>query len=430
MPQHKNYNQDENISDNDILLGSDADDNLKTKNYKIGKLKDYFLSFVETIVGPQGPQGPQGVAGPQGPQGEVGPQGIQGLQGPKGPEGPQGIPGSQGPQGVPGPVGPAGLNWQGAWVSGTSYVEDDAVGYNGASWFCINPTSGTITPDLDTSNWALLASQGATGPMGPQGLPGSNGVVTYTESSLNASSNSLAQNPSHTGSKITKNFTRVYVSNTTNSYIGLSNQGKTVGETFIVRNMSMTLTLNVILIDNARLTGINGFDTTQNYEILPNTSVRFTLSDTASGSDKVFLVEVINPLGRTTNLVTKTLKTTLNSSEVLNLFTTPITVLSNDNPSIVKLPLAIYMKKGSGTEYTMAGQLLELKDSNNNTVNDFSSQFLTTSGVGFSQASLNFNNNSISSSKMGDYKIKLQTSNPTSGNAELEVYVVYNEITL
>lgn len=146
MPQHKNYNQDENISDNDILLGSDADDNLKTKNYKIGKLKDYFLSFVETV------ENPQGVPGPQGPQG---------------------------PQGVPGPVGPAGLNWQGQWVSGTSYVEDDAVGYNGASWFCINPTSGTITPDLDTSNWALLAAQGATGPQGPQGISGTETYKSY-----------------------------------------------------------------------------------------------------------------------------------------------------------------------------------------------------------------------------------------------------------
>jgi len=70
MPKHNTYEQDENISDNDIILGSDADDNLKTKNYKIGKLKDYFLSFVEGVVGPQGPQGIQGETGPQGPPGE------------------------------------------------------------------------------------------------------------------------------------------------------------------------------------------------------------------------------------------------------------------------------------------------------------------------------------------------------------------------
>ena len=63
MPKHNTYEQDENISDNDIVLGSDAEDSLKTKNYRIGKLKDYFLSFVETIVGPQGEVGPQGPPG-------------------------------------------------------------------------------------------------------------------------------------------------------------------------------------------------------------------------------------------------------------------------------------------------------------------------------------------------------------------------------
>jgi hypothetical protein len=72
------------------------------------------------------------------------------------------IPGAQGPigpQGVPGPVGPAGLNWQGAWSAAGSYVVDDAVGFGGASWFCINPVGPTATtPPADPTNWALLAS--------------------------------------------------------------------------------------------------------------------------------------------------------------------------------------------------------------------------------------------------------------------------------
>ncbi len=88
------------------------------------------------------------------------------------PAGATGQQGPQGPQGVAGPVGPAGLEWQGAWVSGTSYVADDAVGFGGASYFCINPTSGTTNPSLDTANWALLASQGSPGPQGPQGIAG------------------------------------------------------------------------------------------------------------------------------------------------------------------------------------------------------------------------------------------------------------------
>jgi hypothetical protein len=93
-----------------------------------------------------------------------------------GPAGPQGVQGPIGPQGVPGPVGPAGLNWQGSWVSGDPYVADDAVGYGGASYFCILATSGTTTPDLDTTHWALLASQGAIGPAGAPGAQGATGA--------------------------------------------------------------------------------------------------------------------------------------------------------------------------------------------------------------------------------------------------------------
>jgi hypothetical protein len=89
---------------------------------------------------------------------------------------PPGAQGPIGPQGVPGPVGPAGLNWQGAWVNTGVYAVDDAVGFGGASYFCINAVGPSVTnPSLDTVNWALLASQGALGPQGPQGIQGPQG---------------------------------------------------------------------------------------------------------------------------------------------------------------------------------------------------------------------------------------------------------------
>jgi hypothetical protein len=85
---------------------------------------------------------------------------------------PAGSQGPIGPQGVPGPVGPAGLNWQGAWSALGTYVIDDAVGYAGASWFCVaNVGPSATTPNLDPS-WALLASQGSPGSQGPQGIQG------------------------------------------------------------------------------------------------------------------------------------------------------------------------------------------------------------------------------------------------------------------
>jgi len=96
---------------------------------------------------------------------------------PAGPTGPQGVAGPTGAAGAPGPVGPAGLNWQGAWSAGGTYVIDDAVGYGGASWFCIANVGPTATvPSADPTKWALLAAQGATGATGATGLQGPTGA--------------------------------------------------------------------------------------------------------------------------------------------------------------------------------------------------------------------------------------------------------------
>lgn len=103
-----------------------------------------------------------------------------------GSEGPQGV---QGPAGPPGPVGPAGLEWQGDWNTNSSYAVNDAVGFNGASWFCIDEVTGTgnPNPEVDTTSWALLAAQGAQGqqglqgPTGPQGPAGVNSAKTVGE---------------------------------------------------------------------------------------------------------------------------------------------------------------------------------------------------------------------------------------------------------
>ena len=116
--------------------------------------------------------------GGQGPQGPVGPAGATGPQGPTGAQGPIGATGAQG---LVGPIGPAGLNWQGGWSALGTYVVDDAVGYGGASYFCIANVGPSITtPDIDPLNWALLANIGATGATGPTGPQGPQGVIGVT----------------------------------------------------------------------------------------------------------------------------------------------------------------------------------------------------------------------------------------------------------
>jgi hypothetical protein len=163
---------------------------------------------------------------------------FTGPEGPQGPQGNPGTPGLQGPPGADGAVGPAGLNWEGEWSPCVVYQENDAVGWNGASYYVTCPTSdsapcyayevnGTgflewtdcegveesydftsssyticsiapfpptvggltfdplinypgcsstacVPPNLNPC-FALLASQGATGPQGPAGLTGVDG---------------------------------------------------------------------------------------------------------------------------------------------------------------------------------------------------------------------------------------------------------------
>ena len=110
----------------------------------------------------------------------------------KGADGVDGIQGPPGPQGQAA-VTPAGLTWKGQWVSGTSYVINDTVGYDGASYFCINDNSGTTAPNA-SSDFALLAAQGADGiegPVGPTGPEGPRGLAAPYFSGQSA----LGKNP-------------------------------------------------------------------------------------------------------------------------------------------------------------------------------------------------------------------------------------------
>ena len=141
---------------------------------------------VQGLQGEQGPVGPVGPKGEKGDQGEqgVGVQGAQGVQGEKGDKGDKGdsgndgqdgIQGPVGPQGPAGPVSPAGLDWQGAWDVSTAYSKDQVVGYDGASYFALQ-SSTNKQPDTNSSDWALLAAQGAPGADGADGAQGIQGL--------------------------------------------------------------------------------------------------------------------------------------------------------------------------------------------------------------------------------------------------------------
>ena len=70
--------------------------------------------------------------------------------------------------GPEGPSGEPGLTWMGQWDAGTTYVEDDAVNFNGSSYVSLSENTGQ-QPDISPGIWDVLAQKGDTGAEGPQG---------------------------------------------------------------------------------------------------------------------------------------------------------------------------------------------------------------------------------------------------------------------
>ena len=125
---------------------------------------------------PTAPPPWQGEPGPPGPQGPVGPTGPPGQTGPPG----TGATGPAGPPGATGPAGPPGgaPSWKGTWSASVTYVANDAVSYQGSSYYA--PSSVTLGVAPPAAPWQQIAAKGdpgATGPQGPTGATGADGAT-------------------------------------------------------------------------------------------------------------------------------------------------------------------------------------------------------------------------------------------------------------
>lgn len=68
---------------------------------------------------------------------------------------------------IRGPQGAVGINWRGAYGSGTTYSYTDAVSYQGSSYFRKNFQNGTSgNPPTNTTYWDVIAAVGTAGPAG------------------------------------------------------------------------------------------------------------------------------------------------------------------------------------------------------------------------------------------------------------------------
>ena len=100
----------------------------------------------------------------------------------------------RGPQGIPG--GP--YNWHGDYDPAHAYVANDAVRFEGRSFFALQATTGNApptSPDTDNAYWAMYAEKGAAGADGADGtvfwndMPGSPTRISDTAFSITDTGN-------------------------------------------------------------------------------------------------------------------------------------------------------------------------------------------------------------------------------------------------
>jgi hypothetical protein len=163
--------------------------NSSNSSFVVESVDDTKLGYSTGAAGPQGETGPQGLRGlpgATGATGAAGPQGTQGLAGMAGATGAIGATGAVGPtgaQGIAGATGATGtMAMQGTWSGATTYAQNQVVYYNGSAYSSLTNSNAGNTPDASPTQWALLASMGATGSAGPVGATGSVGPVGATGS--------------------------------------------------------------------------------------------------------------------------------------------------------------------------------------------------------------------------------------------------------
>jgi hypothetical protein len=130
--------------------------------------------------------------------------------------------------------------------------------------------------------------------------------------------------------------------------------------------------------------------------------------------------------------ITKTIKTTITSAQVLQLFTTPITILDGSAPGKMAYPINVYIKRKVGTAYTLATSSFSVINDNGTTMsgNLNPNPLINTEGYFQSAISVVQNLSGSGADKNLLYKLKANVGDPAGGTGDLDVYVTYIEYTL
>ena len=131
--------------------------------------------------------------------------------------------------------------------------------------------------------------------------------------------------------------------------------------------------------------------------------------------------------------VVKVEKTSISQAQILQLFTTPIAILTSTTEGKAKIPLNIFIKRnGAGTNYTFAANQFALLSNSGSTFSiSLSNSILTTNTVvSYTNFSANANAQIANGADNEIYKLGAYSSNPTGGTGGIEVFVTYIEIDL
>jgi hypothetical protein len=375
-----------------------------------------------TLLAAQGSQGPMGAQGVQGPTGS---QGIQGLQGPTGPSGSQTL--------------------QQTVANGDTIIAGDyatqlssgglSVSYNNTS---LNVSYSQIM-FLNGSNFVNLKQTISLTQSVDVELPTSSGKLALTSELLPTKTDYYFVQAAPTASNVVLSYDiNTVVSFSPNAYVYLPSNPYNGQEVVVVASLSSGNTFTVLSPIN------NGFIETGN-----GGSQGILISGTSQESKFIYTENTYNgtpywhyyPIERATVAssidsaisngiiynTTKRLKTTITEAQVLQLFTTPITILPVQS-GFARIPTNIYIKRNTGNPYTLnTSSFLLLDQFNSDTNTNINPNPLTTT-YGYISNAIFLQENVGGTFYSGNYKLKAAGGNPTGGTGNLDVYVTYEEI--